>query len=521
MTASVSMRLAAVALRAGTTWLTDALMSGPEYTPGWPASAPRGRKIIKRQFDFCGQKIEMAGPIRWRVEEAELHWHRTFFSFGWLQDIAAIQSDKIASSFAREFINGFTLLRRQDDIHSCAWESEVAGERLSNWLYYRHFVLKGGSRAFFVRYQRSLIRHVRFLYQQGALEPGGLGPHALKGLIAAGVFIAPLRFIVPICLPWLEQLLDRDILADGGHISHSPAHHITFLTTLIEMRDLLELAHLTYDPLNEAITRMGVLLQTLCHGDGRMGVFQDNLMGDAEMIAQTVARAGGPFEPLRHAPQSGYARLDAPDSCVLLRMSPSEGRHPPLGIAALEFSSGSERVLVNCGSYIGPSAGWREALQQTGAFSTCESHPDGPAFPVTQEVNETETMQTAMIRYLIGDYVRHERNLELSADGQSLTGKDIFDVRDDASAEDLPEITARFHLHPDIRCTRQSDGELTLTSLSGAKWQFICSLPKGLSIQESVYLGYDGKPQRTQQIVIPVPQEPEGTGMRWELQKVS
>jgi uncharacterized heparinase superfamily protein len=169
---------------------------------------------------------------------------------------------------------------------------------------------------------------------------------------------------------------------------------------------------------------------------------------------------------------------------------------------------------------MGADESWHEALRQPGAFTTCESD-DGTLAqaPVTQEVNETIARQMAMVRYMLGDYVRHERQIELSMDGQWLKGKDIFDIREDADEDVLPTLTARFHLHPDIRCQRHPEGDLTLKSVHGVQWRFHCSLEKGLSVQESVYLGYEGKPQRTQQIIVPITLDPGGSGLHWELKK--
>ncbi len=522
---NASARLGVLYLRAGTSALTDTLLEEPIYRPAWPVSPDRGRKIIKRHFDFCGEKFEMSGRINWHVPDVSTDWHRAFFSYGWLQDVAAIHNDKIASSFAREFINGFTQISKIDRVHPCAWETEVAGERLTHWLYYRHFVLHGGSQAFFARYQRSLIRHIRFLYAQASTEPEALGPNAIKGLITAACVIPSLHCMLHEALGWLDDLIGRDILDDGGHISQSPNHHFAFLKTLIEIQELLESCHIEYDPLTDTIARMGVMLQTFCHGDGRLALFNDNLMEDAAVIARAVEHAGGPFEPQLHAEDTGYAHLQAGNVCTMLRLCSSRDSHPPLGMASLECSDGAERIFVNCGTYIGSSQQWRDAIRQSSAFSTlcADTDADSPASgEIKQTVEEEASEQVANLHYQLLNEVTHHRQIILSSDGQLLKGKDVIDWKEDRlSAEDIPPLTARFHLHPDIRCQPQKGGDYLLKTVSGVQWLFSCSLPQEVRIEESVYLGYYGKPQKTLQLAVRVPINEMNSALRWEVKKLA
>lgn len=515
-------RLTYLKMSAGSSAMTQALLKEPFYFPTWPISPSEGRKIIKRQFNFCGHTIEIAGQIKWHVKELSTDWHREYFSYKWLQDVASITSEKTASSFAREFINGFTLISKIDDVHPCAWELEVVGERLTHWLYYRHFVLRGGSSKFFTRYQRALVRHITELYDYVDESPELLGPNALKGLIAAATIIPQCAFMLDDVLDLLHGLIERDILPDGGHISQSPNHHLSFIKTLIEIRELLEASNSAFDPLDDAIASLGEMLRFFCHGDGRLALFKENLMEDAQVIERAIELSYEQKEPPILAEDSGYAKLQAEDACLFMRMGAKEQKTPPLGIGAIEFSDKSERIFVNCGMYYGASEQWQRALSHPSAFSTLSLDNDDlpdDSEEIVQSVENKTSRHAIQLRYTMNTTIRHERLMELNHDGTFCKGKDILDLRGEAK-DDLPVITARFHLHPDIRCQSQKEGGYLLKSVGGTEWLFSCSLPKHVVVEESVYLGYYGKPQKTLQIAVTIPINELNSGLRWELKKL-
>ena len=521
------LQLLILSLRSGGQHLTEALLRSAVYVPTWPISPALGRKIIKRDFTFCGQSVEMPDKILWYIEAAGVDWHREFFSYKWLQDVAAIQSDKIASSFAREFINAFTLIKREDEVHRCAWEAEVVGERLTHWLYYRHFVLKGGSPTFYARYQRSLLRHVQLIYERLSEAPETLGPNALKGMIASATILPPLGFMLEDAIAALVALMKRDVLADGGHISQSPNYHLSFLKTLIEIRDMLEASEKTCEALNYTISGMGAWLHFLCHGDGRLALFQDNMMEDALILARAVELSGAATPLGSIAPESGYGALRKARTCVMIRLRGIEGRAVPLGIAACEISEEEERIIVNCGTYTGSSAGWKEAMRQPSAFSkVCLMGKDTldvmdtVSFTPVQNVGEEESRAVARVGYALSEHIHHQRHVELNTEGNHIKGKDSITLAEGAAPSAVPPIVARFHLHPDVRCQPQKEGGIMLTLVSGRQWMFSCTYPRQVTISESVYLGYHGKPQKTLQIVVAIPIQKTVNSLGWELKKV-
>ena len=519
------LRLSTLRAFASSTKLTEQLLREPIYFPTWPLSPTEGRKIIKRNFNFCGYSIEMAGHINWHVDNVSVDWHREFFSYKWLQDVAAINSDKVASSFAREFINGFTLINKHDDVHECAWELDVAGERLTHWLYYRHFVLKGGSQKFFVRYQKSLIKHIALLYHHAVETPDYMTPNAIKGLIAASTIIPSCSFMLDTAVNLLQHCLKRDILPDGGHISQSPQHHLSFIKSMIEIRELLETADIVFDTLNDAISTLGTMLEFFCHGDGRLALFHQNLLENATVIERAIELSYAKEHPPVIAQDTGYGKLKGSHICLFMRTAGQNAKKLPLGIGAIELSDAKERIFVNCGMYYGASAQWQDALSHPSAYSTLYLQEEsdtlyGPDLH-QQHFIDRASRKIIELRYDISPTLIHERHIEMSADGNICKGRDFLQLKEEAEMDGNAKIHVRFHLHPDVRCQMQKEGNYTLTLVSGAQWQFTSTFPKHISIEESVYLGYYGKPQKTLQLIITVSFAELSGGLRWEMRKVN
>src|SRR5690606_30603851 len=98
----------------------------------------------------------------------------------------------------------------------------------------------------------------------------------------------------------------------------------------------------------------------------------------------------------------------------------------------------------------------------------------------------------------------HQRSWRLSPDGDRLDGEDVFYTTDgepvSADAADMFEI--RFHLHPNVKASRRTDGSSVLLVLPG-KESWLFSAPNmDVEVEESVFLSATDGPRRTSQIVI-------------------
>src|SRR6185312_2136172 len=103
-------------------------------------------------------------------------------------------------------------------------------------------------------------------------------------------------------------------------------------------------------------------------------LFHGGLEADPRTVAGLLARDDTRGQPFQHARHSGYQRLAAGRSIVVMDCGklPEGGfaRAAHAGFLAMEFSSGSYRLVVNCGAGGLSHPGWDAALAATAAHST-------------------------------------------------------------------------------------------------------------------------------------------------------
>lgn len=536
----------------------------------WPhSSPPQASKLLKRKFDFQGCNIEVPTRIVWQVPQASEAWHKEWYSFRWVHELAASNNQKMAGSFIREFMNGLIIDERE--LAPSAWHVDVVGARLAVWMQYRSFILKGSSKIFRKRFGRSLLKHVQVLRVALEKEPESVNLAGVHGLIAASTQIADVRFLLPLAEARLAVLLEQRILPDGCHVSASPEWHVRALRTLIDMRLLLTVESSVYSELAQTIIRMGRVLTFFCHGDGRLALFHNSLMGDATIISVAKELASATDTIPDWLRQAGFVRLAQQRTRVIATVPPQGDplvKHWPESALAFELSEAHERIIVNCGGYRGADPMWAAATATSDVYSTLSLfsskpvivedasvtrdaeddavHHDGegeesttlpppPSQEVSSPLHESQKEKEA-VRVHAGTSgmfsealyeghvsqfgVTHARNLHLSRKGDVLSGRDIL-VQVDAEKARHAVPVIRFHLHPDVRCHRLKGGVVELKSVSGKCWHFSATSGVDVSVSESIYLGYYGKPQKTLQIVLQPHFKGERTAISWQFKRVN
>jgi len=266
------------------------------------------------------------------------------------------------------------------------------------------------------------------------------------------------------------------------------------------------------------------MLRFFRHGDGALALFQGGQEGDPKMLAGLLARDEVRGQPFYHARHSGYQRLAAGRSLILLDCGdvPKSGlsTEAHAGFLAFEMSSGSHRIVVNCGA--GKLESWDAPLRATAAHSTVtlgdRSSADilppglardllGPRLvggPRETFTHRSETPLGWMVEaghdaYVPDLGIRHERRVTLSPQGTTVTGADRL-VPVKPHPEPTP-FTLRFHLHPEIRMSRLEGGGAMLLKLpNGEGWRFRAGGGE-LDVEQSIYAGGDSL-RRTEQLVV-------------------
>ena len=302
------------------------------------------------------------------------------------------------------------------------------------------------------------------------------------------------------------DIINQVILPDGGHASRNPRLLVEFLLDVIPLKNAMTARHEAVpQPLNAAIERMFPMLRMLSHGDRGLSNFQGAGTADSGWIKTVLEHDRIAGRPLQLAPHSGYCRLAHRAGLLIMDAGVPKECNSPL---AVEFSDGPHRIFSNCGMPRSASPAWQKAARDIAAHNTMEVASFGNG---TQNIPGAEVItspQGSLINgtnEITGKFgkITHQRNIFLFQTGSDLRGEDrIIQVASKNLSPKQLDFTIRFHLHPTVKATSTRKGMRIVIMLANkTAWQF--SARGGtISLEESVFLGDDSGPRKTQQIVI-------------------
>ena len=332
---------------------------------------------------------------------------------------------------------------------------------------------------------------------------------------------------------WSNEL-ERQILPDGGHISRNPGVIIEILLDLLPLSQAFTARNVAPPPaLINAIDRMMPMLRFFRHGDGTFALFNGMGPTPPDLLATVLAYDDARGTPVANAPYSGYQRIDAGATVVLMDTG---GPPPPevsgdahAGCLAFEFSSQAaahRRQLRHAGQRQGELApgrardrgafhrhlqrhlvvpvsrldrvppavrrarSWTGRSNVTVARDTEERRRSCCAPPMTATPSASASSTSASSRCRRTATSSTARTSSCPPTGKSLP--------EDA----LDHFAVRFHLHPSIRVNRLTDGHGAVLLLPNKDVWNLDTHEDEVVLEESVYLaGHDG-PRRTTQVVI-------------------
>jgi uncharacterized heparinase superfamily protein len=506
---------------------TDRLVIAPQDLR--TTDATRAGEIYAGRFVFAGKIVICDNRSPFEMAPPSDEWARALLGFSWLRHLRAADSS-IARANSRALIEDW--IRLQGRRHPMAWRIDVLSRRIISWLSHAPMILTDADLLFYRRFLRSLSKQVRVLRRRIADAPdGAVRLQALIALTLASLCMAGQTGQLRATLRRLIDELDRQILPDGGHISRNPQALVELLLDLLPLRQVLANRNIAPpQPMLNAIERMMPMLRFFRHGDGSFGHFNGVGPTAPELVATVLAYDDARGAPVANAAHSGYQRLEAARSIILM----DTGKPPPVNVSSeahagclsFELSNGLRRIVVNCGLPATNREAWRNVARATAAHSTvvfsdvssCRFLESGSfkrlfggspivAGPNNVTVAREETPDGTMLRASHDGYAErfgaiHQRTLMLTKDGNHLEGEDVFtsSVGDQLPRED--EFAIRFHLHPTVRATLLSDGRGVMLMLPDRDvWNFN-AYEDVVDLEESVYLAGAEGPRRTTQIVI-------------------
>ncbi|CAI8405348.1 MAG: hypothetical protein CBD03_02250 [Rhizobiales bacterium TMED143] len=517
----------------------------PDLKPGDPV---RGENWLAGDYTLTGALVKVADTSPFEVPVANTKWVEALHGFDWLRHVCALQAPRgprAAAFYIQDWI------RRNPVRVKEAMRPHIIARRLMNWSAALPTIMPELERRDADKIRQALNQQSKFLSKCVDEENNGVQRLiGAFGLAHAGLAFSNDGKWVRLGMEIILRELRRQILADGGHVSRSPETLADILSHILALESGLS-ARAVQIPgsLVETRKRMQAMLGMVCHPDGGLALFNGATQRTASEIAPLLDRHSSK-NVMSYAQRSGYQRLTCGKLCLLVDVGQARGgpgtetsHAAPL---SLEMSHGQDRIIVNCGPNLVHGEKWHLASRGVAAHSAFGFDTDiedpfirsGLAarvlghrlkpenWHVTCRRVEDATgvwLESGHEQFSASHGVRYHRRLFVDASGEDLRGEDLLMPASVKHEYRAARFHLRFHLHPQVTATLQAGGtSVLLVSRNGHGWQFRFA-PQAdlvLNIEESVYMGEAGIPQRCQQITIAGTLQPRDTQIKWAMRYV-
>ncbi|MFV0282052.1 MAG: heparinase II/III family protein [Rhodoblastus sp.] len=491
------------------------------------ADATRAEDIYAGYFAFGGRIVNTQGRSPFDIHPSSAEWARVLNGFGWLRHLRAAETN-LARVNARALVDDYLVSasRRPAEPFSAA----ITARRILSWLSQSTLLLEGAEADFYYRFLRALARDAAQL-QDALGETMGLPRLSATIALAAYAMCAdtPARFQTRASAQ-LAEAIEAQLLPDGGHISRNPQTLVDLLLDFLPLRQAYVARGAPPPPaLLNAIDRIIPALRLLRHGDSSLALFNGMGVTAPDRLATVLHYDDSRGEAPMSAPHSGYQRMEAGETLVIVDAGPP----PPgpfsleahAGCLSFELSSGLQRIVVNCGAPVVGGASAREAARQTAAHSTLviddvsscriasgaglERIVAGQIVAGPREVGmQRDALDEGVILDLSHDgYSQrfglvHKRRIALKSDGAQLIGEDRLVSVGAPGQEQAQAFTLRFHLHPSAVAMRAGEDTTIMLELSdGERWMFDAG-GLAVGVEESVFFASPDGARACQQIVV-------------------
>ncbi len=517
-----------------------------------PLAGERAAGMALRAGHFCvhGVKLPIAqlefGPgTRQQAPLVERHIH----SYAWLRDLAGsgarAQVEATALRVHRMWLDAHPMPAKGP-----AWEVETSARRVLAWLVHAPLILS--NKAVRGRTLLALDKTARWLDGQVAKAPDKQAEvFGWGALVAAGLLLPegkPRRLFAE---AGMARALGEFVGEDGGVQSRSPLAQMELLELLTELAACYRAMKKDPPSFIGAVSELIVPpLLAVLHGEGGLGNWQGAGAVASEKVAELVRASGVRTRPLKEPRGWGYHRANAGKTILQFDAAPPPlARYARSGCAstlAFELSSQGQRIIVNCGgaAWAGGQVPARieQGLRATAAHSTL----------VLEDVNSTAILIKGQLGAGVGEVevdrrsmggarggatrieashdgyasrfgLVHRRALVLREDGSELVGEDVLLPASKRGKRGKVGYAIRFHLGQGISARLSEDRKGAGLALpDGSHWQFrVAGEYTGtLSIEDSLFVDGQGRPQPIQQLVLQGMAPRSGGSFAWLFKKM-
>ncbi|MCT7667225.1 heparinase II/III family protein [Shinella kummerowiae] len=487
-------RISAMRFSGGT---PDRLVVAP--TDLHPADSFAGEEIAAGRFPLAGRILECDGDSPFALELPSEEFAVRLHSFGWLRHMRLVDPEKAAQT--SRFIVDDWLQSHGRVIGGLAWRPDVAAQRIIAWLSHSPVVLKDADYPFYRRFLKSLAFQVRYLRHVADTTRDGEPRLRVRiALAMASIAMPATASRMRKAARNLDEELDRQILADGGHCSRNPRAALDLLLDLLPLRQTyVNLGHDMPTQLIPCIDRIYPALRFFRHQGGELALFNGatyTLANELMSALRYDETGGAPFKAL---PSINYDRLAVKETVVLMDTGVLKAvdlsATASAGTLSIEISSGKNRFIVNSGRPRFAGEAMRQLSRTTAAHSvatlndTSSSRISTSRFlgPIivggvkTVTVSRTEResgadgLTASHDGYLKRFGLLYERDILVAATGNEIRGRErFFRPVDPTGAIDKGVAVVRFHIHPTIQLYRASSNETRLVAPDGEAWALTC-----------------------------------------------
>src|SRR6185437_2571411 len=317
--------LAPARVRWRSNWFYRRLLKGPladrllfEPWDGTSRRLEEADSLLRGRFRFQGAQLDVPeGASVFDQPPPTPAWEEALHSFAWLPALSNAGGDN-ARRLATDLIGQW--MQRHRVYSEPAWLPHIMAARLVTIFSHARLVILNSEMTWRSRLFVSLREQSRMLERIAREAPEGLPRLQTAAVLAlSGICLDDSPRRRDGGLTRLEEEIERQILPDGGHVSRSPEALLSCYRHLLMVLEALSATN--EEPphaLRNAHDRMAPMLRFFRHGDGALALFNGGAEGDPRMIAGLLARDDIRGQPFHHARHSGYQRLTAGRSLLVL-----------------------------------------------------------------------------------------------------------------------------------------------------------------------------------------------------------
>lgn len=493
-----------------------------------PADITIADQIYAGNYTFSRQTVLTKGSSPFAMAAPSSEWFDELHGFRWLSHLRAADTD-LSRANANALVNDWIESWGQET-NSAAWKSHITATRLISWLCHGSILLSGMTEMHQIQFRRSIARQSRYLaYNANYVRDGHPRLHSYIALVYVAICVTDKEKVIKSATRDLDRELERQILADGVHISRNPCILVEILADLLPLKQAyIFLGHEPSPLLVSSIDRLMAALRFFRHNNGELAQFNGTGTTPFALLETVLKHDDSKGLPQKSAPHSGYERLAAKTTVILMdtgkALSRCTAQKAMAGALSFELSSGTTRFIANCGIPDTQQHLYAPFARSTAAQSTvtiadtasCRFASEKSIFKMLPsplirspktitckrfEENNFQNVIASHDGYGTNFNIIHSREIQLSNDGNQINGVDRFSAADNNNLPSHP-IAVRFHLPQPINASRLSSGHsILIAAPDNDAWTFTC-VDAPIALEESIQFSGPEDPRKAEQIVV-------------------